>query len=101
MSEQTTPLDFQPTLVGDILRLRPLMGRDRNNLFSAVSDPLIWEQHPANRHEPAVFRDFFAESLSSGSYLVVDLATRSDRVIYPYTVATIRRPLARLRNSQR
>ncbi len=40
-------------------------------------DPLIWAGHPAsNRHEEAVFREFFDDGLASGGALViVDRAT--------------------------
>jgi hypothetical protein len=40
-----------------------------------ASDPLIWEQHPNNdRHQAAVFREFFREALASGGALVVSEA---------------------------
>lgn len=74
------PFDSQPTLVGKLVQVRPLLESDYAALFAAGSDPLIWEQHPANRHEPAVFRPFFEKAIESGGALVViDLAT--DRVI--------------------
>lgn len=64
-------LDRQPTLQGPSLTLRPLTADDHDALYQAASDPLIWEQHPANRHEPAEFDAFFADSLSSGGALAV------------------------------
>jgi len=37
-----------------------------------ASDPLIWEQHPAqDRYEEEVFKEFFREALESGGALVV------------------------------
>lgn len=65
------PFDKQPTLTGDRLLLRPLRAEDYDAIYAAASDPLIWEQHPArNRHEPAVFKALFDESLASGGTLV-------------------------------
>lgn len=69
-------LDTQPHLVGQLVELRPLNAGDRQALQAAASDPLIWEQHPADRHLPDVFDSFFAEHLASGSsLLVLDRAT--------------------------
>ncbi|MAE93542.1 MAG: GNAT family N-acetyltransferase [Deltaproteobacteria bacterium] len=68
----------QPTLRGRLVHLRPLRLEDRRDLYAVAADPLIWEQHPVkNRHEEAVFREFFAESLaSSGALLATDAETR-------------------------
>ena len=64
--------DPQPVLKGSLLELRPLRADDQDALFAAASDPLIWEQHPQrNRHEPEVFRGYFAEQLASGGALIV------------------------------
>ena len=60
------PFDFQPTLKGSLVELRPLRAEDVDDLFAVASDPLIWEQHPVrDRHKPKVFNAFFAESLAS------------------------------------
>jgi RimJ/RimL family protein N-acetyltransferase len=71
------PFDAQPTLHGDLVHVRPLRQGDQAVLQAVAADPLIWEQHPArNRHEAAVFCEFFAESLASGgALLVTDAAT--------------------------
>jgi RimJ/RimL family protein N-acetyltransferase len=71
------PLDPQPTLVGDLLELRPLRRDDFDALFGVAGDPLIWEQHPdSDRYQEPVFRAFFKEALQSGGALVViDRAT--------------------------
>ncbi len=71
--------DFQPTLIGDLLQLRPLQADDYNALFEVASDPLIWEQHPVrNRYEEPVFRVFFEESMDSGGALIAtDTKTQS------------------------
>ena len=39
--------EFQPTLKGELLELRPLRADDAEALFAIASDKLIWEQHPA------------------------------------------------------
>ena len=73
--------DGQPVLLGELLELRPLRPDDFDALFAIASDPLIWEQHPAsNRHEPAVFRAFFAEAIASGGALIA-LEPATGRVI--------------------
>src|SRR5271166_6419548 len=64
------PFDFQPTLRGALVELRPLRPDDADDLFAAASDPLIWEQHPArDRHKPDVFSALCRESLASGGAL--------------------------------
>jgi RimJ/RimL family protein N-acetyltransferase len=63
--------DFQPTLKGEILELRPLRAEDFHDLYAAASDPLIWEQHPVrDRYKEEVFRGFFREALESGAALI-------------------------------
>lgn len=64
-------LDRQPTLQGPTITLRPLYQDDLDALYRAASDPLIWDQHPANRHELAEFDDFVEDTLRSGGALVV------------------------------
>lgn len=70
--------ELQPHLVGELLEVRPLRPEDWDSLFRVASDPLIWEQHPANdRYKEEVFRGFFREALESGGALVVlDRKTR-------------------------
>ena len=66
--------DLQPTLDGELVRLRPLRPEDWDALFAVASDPLIWEQHPAHdRWKREVFERFFADALASkGAFLVLD-----------------------------
>jgi RimJ/RimL family protein N-acetyltransferase len=73
--------DFQPTLRGDLVELRPLRADDFQDLYAVASDPLIWEQHPANdRYQEEVFKEFFRGALESGGALIaVDL--KDGRVI--------------------
>jgi RimJ/RimL family protein N-acetyltransferase len=70
--------ELQPNLVGDLLELRPLRPEDWESLFAVASDPLIWEQHPANdRYQEEVFREFFREALESGgAFVVIDRKTQ-------------------------
>lgn len=64
--------DWQPTLRGPSLSLRPVTPGDLDTLHAAASDPLIWAQHSeTNRHERAVFERFFAGALACGGGLVV------------------------------
>ena len=64
--------DFQPSLMGTLLRLRPLRADDFGALHAAAADPGIWEQHPdKDRYREDVFRPFFDEQLASREALVV------------------------------
>jgi RimJ/RimL family protein N-acetyltransferase len=69
--------DLQPTLDGEVLRLRPLREDDWEALYSAASDPLIWEQHPASdRYQEKVFREYFREAMEcGGAFAVIDRKT--------------------------
>jgi RimJ/RimL family protein N-acetyltransferase len=63
--------NWQPTLHGERVHLRPIRPDDLDALHAAASDPLIWEQHSErDRHERAVFERFFAGALASGGGLV-------------------------------
>lgn len=70
----STTFDFQPTLRGRLLELRPLRASDFRQIYAVASDPLIWEQHPArDRWKKDVFKVFFQESLDSrGALIAVD-----------------------------
>ncbi|MGA3326310.1 MAG: GNAT family N-acetyltransferase [Terriglobia bacterium] len=73
--------DLQPNLKGELLELRPLLPEDFQDLYAVASDPLIWEQHPANdRHEEGVFKVFFREALESGGALIA-IDTKNGQVI--------------------
>src|SRR5271154_4195655 len=66
------PFDLQPELSGPLVSLRPLRPDDFSGLYAVASDPLIWEQHPANdRYKEDIFRVFFREALESGGVLLV------------------------------
>lgn len=65
------PFDYQPTLVGEILKLRPLEADDFEELYAVASDPKVWEQHPRwDRYKEEVFHPFFEAALESGGALV-------------------------------
>jgi RimJ/RimL family protein N-acetyltransferase len=65
------PFDLQPTLMGELVELRPLRAEDQAALYAIASDPLIWEQHPAkSRAEEEGFRIFFGEAMASGGALL-------------------------------
>ena len=62
--------DFQPTLRGELVELRPMRPEDFDELYEVASDPLIWEQHPArDRYKREVFSVLFQQSLDSGAAL--------------------------------
>ena len=69
--------DYQPSLSGRLLQLRPLRRDDFAALHAAASDPGIWEQHPVkNRHREDVFQPYFEALLDSREALVaLDRAT--------------------------
>ena len=68
--------DLQPTLIGDLLMLRPLRRDDFDELYAVASHPLVWEQHPdSDRHKRDVFEKFFRVALESGGALMaIDLS---------------------------
>ena len=75
------PFEFQPTLRGELVELRPLRPDDFEALFAVASDPLIWEQHPASdRYKEDVFQEFFRKALDSGG-AVVAIDRRDGEVI--------------------
>lgn len=58
--------DFQPTLTGPSVVVRPLRAADWTEMLKAASDPLIWKLHPASdRYTEPVFRAFFDTALAS------------------------------------
>ena len=69
--------DFQPTLSGERVTIRPIRPEDWDETFRVASDPLIWEVHPArDRYTEPAFRDFFDGAIASGSaFAFIDQAT--------------------------
>lgn len=71
MTASQAPVDLQPTLEGELLRLRPMRPEDFEPLYGVASDPLIWAQHPAHdRWQREVFRGYFDSGLACGGALV-------------------------------
>ena len=69
--------DFQPTLVGPTIIVRPISADDWTELFAAGSDPEIWRVHPVpDRYTEAGFRKFFDSAVDSKmAFAFVDRAT--------------------------
>jgi N-acetyltransferase len=73
--------DFQPTLVGPTVTVRPMSTTDWLELFAAAADPEIWKVHPVpDRYTEPVFRKFFDGGIESKkAFVFVDRA--SNRLI--------------------
>ena len=71
------PFELQPYLKGRLVELRPLRAEDFDALYSAASDPMIWEQHPeSDRWTLPVFNRYFSGAIASGgAFLVLDAET--------------------------
>ena len=69
--------DFQPTLVGPAITIRPIAADDWIEMFAAGSDPEIWKVHPVpDRYTEAGFRKFFDGAVNSKmGFAFVDRAT--------------------------
>jgi len=81
MTPAGTAFDFQPTLQGERLVVRPLRADDWDALYAAASDPVIWALHPeSDRWQRPVFEQFFAEALKCGAAFAI-LERASGRII--------------------
>jgi N-acetyltransferase len=70
--------ELQPTLTSELLELRPLREEDYPELYTAASDPLIWEIHPQpDRYKDEIFRrDYFEGAIASGgAFAIIDRKT--------------------------
>jgi RimJ/RimL family protein N-acetyltransferase len=69
--------EFQPTLSGELVTLRPLRADDWSAVYAAGCDPLIWELHPyPNRYQEPEFREYFQGAMDSGgAFAVLDAKT--------------------------
>ena len=72
-----TNFDFQPTLTGTRVVIRPIAHADWSGMFLAGSDPDIWALHPVrDRYLEPGFREFFDGAVASGSaFTFADRAT--------------------------
>jgi RimJ/RimL family protein N-acetyltransferase len=70
--------DFQPTLTGPTVIVRPIAAADWAELFAAGSDPEIWKVHPApDRYTEPAFRAYFDGALASKmGFVFVDRSTQ-------------------------
>lgn len=69
--------DFQPVLISELVIAKPLQESDFELLYTAASDPLIWEQHPNKlRYRRDVFETYFRGAVESASaFLVTNVKT--------------------------
>jgi N-acetyltransferase len=69
--------DFQPTLTGPTVVVRPITAADWPGLFAAGSDPEVWKLHPrSDRYTEPVFRAYFDGAVvSKMAFVFVDRAT--------------------------
>jgi N-acetyltransferase len=76
-----TAPDFQPTLIGPTVTVRPMSVSDWPQLFAAAADPEIWKVHPVpDRYTEPAFRKFFDGGVESKkAFVLVDRA--SNRLI--------------------
>jgi RimJ/RimL family protein N-acetyltransferase len=73
--------EFQPTLRGSVVALRPLHQGDYDALYAVASDALIWEQHPdKTRCQPDGFHRFFRQAIESGGALLVTRADSAETI---------------------
>src|ERR1700744_980344 len=71
------PADFQPTLVGPTVIVRPIAPSDWTELYAVGSDPKIWEVHPAStRYTEPEFQEYFDGAVNSKmAFVFVDRAS--------------------------
>ena len=73
-------INWQPEILENtFLKIVPLIESDFDNLFKVASDPLIWEQHPANnRYQLDIFKPFFEGAiLDKKAFKIIDKATNN------------------------
>jgi hypothetical protein len=63
--DMSTPFNFQPTLAGNLLAMRPFTEADFETLYAVASDPDIWALHPfRERYQRPVFRKFIDDAIA-------------------------------------
>jgi len=73
-------INWRPeNLEDEIVKLKPLVDPDFDNLFEVAADPLIWEQHPvSDRYKKEVFQQYFDGALSGNTaFVIIDKSTGS------------------------
>jgi N-acetyltransferase len=73
----TDSFDFQPTLPGTLITMRPFDEADFEALYAVASDPEIWALHPAReRYQRPVFRDYIDDAVADrGGMVAIENAT--------------------------
>jgi N-acetyltransferase len=73
----STPFNYQPTLTGTLLAMRPFTEADFELLYAVASDPEIWALHPfRERYQRPVFRKFIDDAVADrGGLVAVEHAT--------------------------
>jgi RimJ/RimL family protein N-acetyltransferase len=71
------PINIQPVLETEKVKLLPLKESDFENLYLVAADPKVWEQHPnKDRWKKEVFQTFFEGALQSqGAFKIIDQQT--------------------------
>lgn len=69
--------DFQPTLTGALIAMRPYSDDDFEALYAVAADPLIWKVHPVpERCQRAYFRANIDDALADkGGLVAIERAT--------------------------
>lgn len=72
-----TGFDFQPTLQGALLTLRPMVPTDHDALVAIAQDELLWAQHPIpERRQPQVMEALLQDAYGDrGSLVFVERAS--------------------------
>ncbi len=74
-------INCQPLLHNELVKVRPLMPSDFDDLYRAAADPLIWEQHPnKNRYQLKDFKNYFKGGIESGGAFLIKNA-ETDEII--------------------
>lgn len=80
-SIKKTGFNFQPTLSGKNISLRPLCEDDFDELYTCASDKKIWQGHPSSdRYKHSEFVPYFKASIESRANVVV-IDNQSNKII--------------------
>ena len=62
-----------PNLTGKNISVRELLAADKEEIYLAFSDPLIWEQHPKKNHyKREQFEQWFEQALNEQALAIYD-----------------------------
>jgi len=72
---------FQPTLIGELVSLRPICESDWEGMFEVASNPEVWAGHvKRDRYKEDIFRPYFESAISSQSALTI-ICNETKRII--------------------